>query len=43
MWERSDVLVTFANSFRQADPFASTLSLLSLAESGQEKNRFCHK
>jgi len=30
MWERSDVLVVFANSFRQADPFvpvraASTL------------------
>ncbi len=22
MWERSDVLVDFANSFRQADPFA---------------------
>jgi len=23
MWERSDVLVVFANSFRQADPFAT--------------------
>jgi hypothetical protein len=22
MWERSDVLVVFANSFRQTDPFA---------------------